>query len=661
MAYRRNIVSEVDGSRSQSVGRQESLAVLEAKHKQELEERLNKYRNENIRKQSELELKLKQAGIKETSAEYKKAIKKAEDELEKNRQLQRLKNLNEYYEMEQSLIKENAEIESAARKHIMTDSSYSFADKLNAAKGELASSANRSKMLSFAVSNTLNQLNSILDKYVSFQSGVNARLQGSGRTFTTAETLLSTAVGIQPYVKTESMISKLSELVDTGVAYNLEMRAFLGTVSENIASTFNIANASLLRIVRLQQQDSSAARLGVEASLTRFLNGMYQNTEYLSTAYDNVQTALLEASSTMTGDEAIQFEYQVQKWLGSLYSVGMSDTTVSGLAQALGYLGSGNISALSSSQYQNLLVMAASRAGMNYSDLLVNGLNSGSTNVLLASMTEYLKEISNGTNQVVKSELARTFGVSMSDLTAAMNLNTDELRTISSRSMNTASALGELSAQLALLPLRVSGASQINTLWSNMMWSMGSGVAENPMLSAMWKVTDLIQSTTGGINLPFTLALAGGTGVGIDLNTTVDNLIKLGIVGAGSLGMIGDLVSGLSSSVLPTSMYWKLFGASELANMAASGVGGLLAKTSGLSSSSTVYAGNASGSDIAAAATQGAYDEETADVDTSENDKDLTDMTDLIQQDVSRIYELLSEVVGVNGIKLDNYGLSTGI
>lgn len=660
MAYRRNIIGEIDGSRGNSADSLESLAILEAKFKDQQDKKRREYEKANIKKQADLEFTLRMAGIKKTSSEYKAAQKKIQDELNKNERLQKLKNLNDYYEKEQALIKENLEIEKNARKRILGDVNASFSDKINAAKGEFLSSENLSKMISTALSSTLNQLNSVIDKYVSFQTGVNARLQGSGRTFTTAETLLTTAVGIQPYVKTESMISKLSDLVDTGVAYNLEMRAFLGTVSENIASTFNIANASLLRIVRLQQQDSSAARLGVEASLTRFLNGMYQNTEYLSNAYDNVQSALLEASSTMTSDEAIQFEYQVQKWLGSLYSVGMSDTTVTGLAQALGYLGSGNISALSSSQYQNLLVMAASRAGMNYSDLLVNGLNSGSTNVLLASMTEYLKEISSGTNQVVKSELAQTFGVSVSDLTAALNLNTNELKTVSSRSMNTASALGELSAQLATLPLRVSSSSQIDNLWSNMLWSMGSGVAGNPILSAMWKVTDLIQNTTGGINIPYTLALAAGTGIGIDLNTTVDNLVKLGIVGAGSLGMIGDLVSGLSSSVLPTSMYWKLFGASELANMAASGLGGTLAKTSGLSSSSTVYAGNASGSDISSAAQQSAYDEATADVDSSADEKDLTEMTDLIQQDVSRIYELLSEVVGMNGIKLDNYGLSTG-
>ena len=70
---------------------------------------------------------------------------------------------------------------------------------------------------------------------------------------------------------------------------------------------------------------------------------MFENTEYLSNEFDSVTSALIEASSQLPTDMGVEFEYIVQKWLGSLYGVGMSDETVSGIAQALGYLGSGNI------------------------------------------------------------------------------------------------------------------------------------------------------------------------------------------------------------------------------------------------------------------------------------------------------------------------------
>lgn len=643
-----------------------SLSQLKAKYEKQLREQQHKIDLENQKKlaeddfnrrksQIEFETKLRASGLKQNSEEYKKQLKKHQAELDKNERLQRLKLENDIAAEQKRLMEENLQIEKDARTRILDDASASFSDKLNAAVGEIFSKDKLSKSISDGVSSTLNQLDSIIDKYVSFQKGVNARLQGSGRTFSSAEALLSTAVGVQPYIKTESMINKLSDLVDTGVAYNLEMRAFLGTVSENIATTFDIANASLLRIVRLQQSDSSAARLGIEASLTRYLNEMFQNTEYLSDEYDTVQGALLEASSMMNSDEAIQFEYQVQKWLGSLYSVGMSDNTVSGLATALGYLGSGNVSALSNSEYQSLLVMAASRAGLNYSDMLVNGLNSATTNTLLNSMTEYLKEIASGTNQVVKSELASTFGVSVSDLTAALNLNSLELSAISTKSMNTVGALGELAYQLQALPSRINSSEQIDTLWQNSLWSLGSGVAESPILSAIWKVTSLIQDTTGGINIPMTLAM----GTGFDLNTTVDNLIKLGVVGTGSLGMIGDIVSGLSSTADPSSMLAKLAKSSALANISSIGGRGLSVATSGLSTSSTVYAGNSSGSDIAAAATQTATDSAQADVDSKSSEKNITDITEKIQIDVASIVDtldVLKNLVGANGLRVETTG-----
>lgn len=656
MARQSSMTNDISGGKRGSAPSESlSLAQLRLDMNKHVEEELSRIKNDNIKKQADFEEKLRLAGLKKSSAEYKKLQKQHQEELSKNRKLLELKTVNEVYAEQRRLMEDNLKIEKDARERILKDASASFKDKLTAASGELFSGAKVSEAIENAVGNTLNQLDSIIDKYISFQKGVNARLQGSGRTFSSAETMLSTVVGIQPYVKTESMISKLSDLVDTGVAYNLEMRAFLGTVSENIATTFDVANAALLRIVRLQQDDSSAARLGMEASLTRTLNGFFQNTEYLSNAYDTVESALIEASSTMNKNDAIEFEYQVQKWLGSLYSVGMSDNTVSGLATALGYLGSGNVSALSNSEYQNLLVMAASRAGLNYSDLLINGLNSATTNTLLASMTEYLKDIASGTNQVVKSELASTFGVSVSDLTAALNLNAAEIGLLSTKSMDYRSSMAELAGQLRMLPSRINTSEMLDTVWDNLMWSLGSGVASSPVLSAIWKATGLIQNTTGGINIPMVL----GMGTGFDLNTTVDNLIRLGVVGAGSLGMIGDLISGLTSSADPASMLMKLSSASALANMTTLGGRGLAATASGLSSSSTVYAGNSSGSDIMESAQTSAEDSAQADVDSKASEKDMTEMTDLIQQDVSKIWALLSDIADSSGIKVSGYGLTT--
>ena len=242
------------------------------------------------------------------------------------------------------------------------------------------------KALNGAMNATLNAVNSGIQTYVKYQSGVNARLQGAslggirpgdgalayatGNKFTVLENRLSNAIGIQPYVRTDTMLANLSELVHAGIAANVEQRAFLQSIKDNVAETFDVANSSLLRIVRLQQSDSSAARLGMEAYLTRFLNEMVANTEYLSTTFDSVQEALVEASSQMSMRASTEFEYVVQKWLGALTGTGLAESTAQGIAQAIGYLGSGNISALNQSSMQNLLVMAASRSGLNYADML---------------------------------------------------------------------------------------------------------------------------------------------------------------------------------------------------------------------------------------------------------------------------------------------------
>jgi hypothetical protein len=141
----------------------------------------------------------------------------------------------------------------------------------------------------------------------------------------------------------------------------------------------------------------------------------------------------------------------------------------------------------------------------------------------------------------------------------------------------------------------------------------------NPALAALWKVTDMIQQNTGGINLPEIGLGAGLQAAGFgpsniefdfDINSSLENLMKLGIVGAGSLGMIGSLISGASSSILPASMLLKLgitpFGTPTVsAGSAMNQLSGLLGSTSGISDSGFVtnVRANTSSSDISGAAT----------------------------------------------------------
>lgn len=487
----------------------------------------------------------------------------------------------------------------------------------------------RDESLNKLIAEGLNVINNGINTYANLQTGFNARIQGTNsvsiaermrfglNTFGALEERLSTAVGVQPYIKTETMLTNLSELVSQGIVANVEQRAFLASVKDNIATTFDVANSSLLRIVRLQQSDSTAARLGMEAYLTRFLNDMVENTEYLNQTFDSVSDALIEASSQMSMKASTEFEFIVQKWLGALSGTGLSETTSQNLAQAIGYLGSGNISALSGSNMQNLLVMAASRAGLDYSSLLTQGLNASTTNQLMRAVADYMVEIGSNTNNVVRSQLAQTFGLSISDLTAAKQLSGD-FGKISNTSMSLLGMYGELAGQMSMMPGRMSTAQMIQNVFDNSLFGLATNIAQNPVLAALWKVTDMIQSTTGGIDLMSVMPLSMGTG--LLSNAKIENLMKMGIVGVGSLGMIGDVISGIGSSLNPASMMAKL-GITPLTTgiRRGSGLGSLM---SGLTTSASALVGNTAGTDIQESIVAAETSEAKAQIDEEEQKQD---------------------------------------
>ena len=120
-------------------------------------------------------------------------------------------------------------------------------------------------------------------------------------------------VGVSPFVQQKDVVEKLKSLVGQGISFNVEQRAFLETIKDKIADTFEAADASLVKLVRIQQADSTAARLGMESALTSFLNNMYETTEYMEQAANSIRANIYEASALMEAEKATEFEYQVQK------------------------------------------------------------------------------------------------------------------------------------------------------------------------------------------------------------------------------------------------------------------------------------------------------------------------------------------------------------
>ena len=309
-----------------------------------------------------------------------------------------------------------------------------------------------------------------------------------------------------------------------------------------------------MRIIRLQQSDSTAARLGLEADLTQLFNSYFSDTSYLSDAFDTVSANLTEAVAQMGAEEGVAFEYQVQKWLGSLYSVGFSDSAIGNIATALGQLGSGDVSGLAgNSQMQNLLVMAASRAGLSYADMLTRGITASETNTLLNSVVQYLQEIAESDNKVVKSQYSQIFGLTAADLVAVNNLG-DTAISLAQDSLNYSEAVNELYNQMDQLYSRMSVGELTGNMIDNVKYSIASGIADNPFTYALWEITDMIEGLSGGINMitPYVM------GTGVDIGTTLTNLMRLGVVGAGALGNIGTIVNGISNSFSPTSILTNL-------------------------------------------------------------------------------------------------------
>lgn len=382
-----------------------------------------------------------------------------------------------------------------------------------------------------ALSNVVNKIGSGIDSYIrdynKYLSTFSTRLQGTSLNANTIMKNISTNLNISPYLKQETMLENVNKLVQSGVAYNLELRAYVATATEKIANTFNAFDSSLLRLIRIQQADSTVARLGMESLLTKFLNTQYKDTSYLSNiGTANITSQLLEAESLMGYRGASEFDYAVQRWLGSMSALGVSSNTITSLAQGLGYLGSGNISALSGNQgLQNLLVMAT---GGQFGNLLTGGLTASSASNILQNIVAFGQQIAGSGNNVVLSQFANLFGLSVSDIVSLTNITTQDVKKITENIVEYEQLRQETSNQLASMSKRTSAAEMVSNVLANMTATMGANVATSPFMLATWLVADLMSSS--GLDYTFETAP-----LGVGLSSTLSQLMKTGVIGASAI------------------------------------------------------------------------------------------------------------------------------
>lgn len=398
------------------------------------------------------------------------------------------------------------------------------------------------------IENTIASFSKAVDNAISiasrYTSYINTRLQGTGKSYWSVTRLMEANLSYSPYVQQSKMLENINKLTEAGVAYNLEQRAFLMTISDKIAATFEAANGTLLRLIRLQQADTTAVRAGLVATLNEFLNKMFEDSSYMTHTYTQVSEKLIEASSLMSREQSVEFEGTVQRWLGSLTAVGLSENAVSTIAQAISYLSTGDVTSLANnSSMQTLLAMSASKAGLSYDELLVKSLDSSQTNSLLRGMVEYLKEIAFQTrqNNVVRSAYSNLFSMSVSDFAAISNLTPTDIENIYNTTTSYSEAEQKYKTQVASIFTRLDAASMMENIYENVLYSIGQNIAANPVTNAIWKLNTMVQEATGGINIPSIFA----AGFGTDLNTNLNDLIKLGLVGISTLALTPQMIASL--------------------------------------------------------------------------------------------------------------------
>lgn len=395
-----------------------------------------------------------------------------------------------------------------------------------------------------------------LGTYTQYMSKVEARIQGAyeDMTYASLNDIIRRNTAGSPYVKYVDVLDNLSKFVEQGITSNLTQRAFLATIKDKIATTFDAFNSNMLRLIRIQQSDSTLARLGMEASLTKLFNNMFGDTSYLNDTLKGVSDALLDVSSQFTSEVAVEFEYITQKWLGALGSLGVGSSTLTSIASAINALGTGDVDYLTSNTaMQSLLVMAANRSGQSYADMLTKGINADQINDLLAGIIEYVQEITRGQSNVVKSQYASLFGLTMADISAFENVTQDQIERLYSTGLSYSKAVDEVNNQLNQVSDRMHLSEKMDILLDNALASIGMGVANNAALYGTYKTFDILEKLTGGTKLP----LVFGSGS----QMSIEAMAKTAILGISSVGALTAAIQNWTrgSSGLDASRWQSTF------------------------------------------------------------------------------------------------------
>lgn len=401
-----------------------------------------------------------------------------------------------------------------------------------------------SKALENSLSSVFGKVDNSVDKYSNLLSDIQTRLIGSGKTYESVSDMISKTFSGSPFFKMTDALNNVQRFVQQGIAYNVELRASLQTVSEKIVKTFDALDSTLLRLTRIQG-DTTQARMGIERSLTEFLNSQFKDTSYFASNINaSVTAALVDAEARLGQTMGTEFEYEAQKWLGSLYSVGASENLINALAQGLGALGSGNISALTSNQtLLNLLAKSSETSGgSSLGSMITSGVQASDISNLMTGLYNLVNEVNQTGNVVALNEYARVFGLTISDLKSILNLTSNDIKNLTNTTLTYNEALKVVTDELSssVLRTRTAGGELISNIYQNIIDTVGTSIASSAGKTIAWKTAQVAASFLEGQELNI-----GGIfgGMSLDLGKTTKAIALLSAFGSN----LGTLVSGLSN------------------------------------------------------------------------------------------------------------------
>ena len=253
-------------------------------------------------------------------------------------------------------------------------------------------------------------------------------------------------------------------------------------------------------------------------------------------------------------------ESVLQTWLGSYYSAGVSDNTISNLASAINALGTGDIANINSN-ISKLVMMGAARSNESYGNLLTNGLTADSISSIMSGITSYAQGITG--NNVVRAQWANMFGLTLSDLEALKNVGFAE------GAASVSSNINEVFKDYSTLVPKSVG---LKNIFENAMFTTGTNIASNDALYATYLVTDILEKSGIGnmlnelgeiVSDDYDLKKTGaaislaGTAINYSklipyigglINTVVGDNLLGNIVNAGSLASAYNVLGGTAGA-----------------------------------------------------------------------------------------------------------------